>query len=545
MAYPISVLMQFFQWCNAFFAAGILPLLITSDASVVTLPYGSFQGSTSRQVTSFLGMPYAQPPLGNLRFAPPQAPNVFDGVRPATSYGAACLAQHVAPPPINTSASAVSTSASIVHVSEDCLFVNVVTPATVNTSEKLPVLFVGSFVEGASGGNPGNIIVERSITLGEPIIFVSFNYRLNAFGFLAGEEVEKARLTNIGLRDQRFAMEWVHQYISSFGGDPDKVTIWGESAGSFSVGLQMLINNGDAQGLFRAAVMESGSAYALRNVSEGQGYYEFLVAHTGCSGQADTLACLREAPAEQIVAAVNKTPTMFSYTAHNLPWAPRVDGDLFVRNPQQSLLMGLHAKVPIISGDCEDEGTLFSLGNLNITYIPVATPAEIAAVGSAYPDDPSLVVKSSDRNAPHRSPQYKRIAAFTGDWQFQAPRRLTLSVISKTHDAWAYLFRRPKATPQKYLGVAHASDLSEFFAHVDYIGMDSLVNFVTHLNPNAPPGLPANVSRLSGVQWPRWTAHNATASLLTFQDPVPDFDFTPDTFRAAPMALLTNLSLQL
>lgn len=129
----------------------------------------------------------------------------------------------------------------------------------------------------------------------------------------------------------------------------------------------MLINNGDAQGLFRAAVMvsnrfliariclssplnahvfqESGSAYALRNVSEGQVYYDFLVDHTGCSGQADTLACLREAPAEQIIAAVNKTPTMFSYTAHNLPWAPRVDGDLFVRNPQQSLLMGLHAKV--------------------------------------------------------------------------------------------------------------------------------------------------------------------------------------------------------
>ena len=92
-------------------------------------------------------------------------------------------------------------------------------------------------------------------------------------------------------------------------------------------------------------MQESGSPYALRNVSAGQPYYDLLVESTGCTGEADTLACLRQAPADQIVAAVNTTPNDQSYTEHNLAWQPRLDGDLFPRNPQRSVLMGQYAKV--------------------------------------------------------------------------------------------------------------------------------------------------------------------------------------------------------
>ncbi|KAI0933191.1 hypothetical protein AcV7_004733 [Taiwanofungus camphoratus] len=341
-------------------------------------------------------MPFAQPPLGHLRFAPPQEPQPFHGVRQAVEYGAACPQQAQTIPaglPFNLSASRPPP-----NVSEDCLFVNVIKPASTTIGDKLPVLFWiygGAFAIGDTSSNSGSAIVERSLVLGQPIIFVSANYRLNAFGFLASEEVEKAGLGNIGLRDQRFAMEWVNRHISAFGGDPEKVTIWGESAGSFSVGFQLVMNNGDAGGLFRGAVMESGSMYALRNMSAGQPYYDQLVEYTKCSGQADTLDCLRRAPYEQLIAA-------------------------------RSVEMGLYAKVPIISGDCDDEGTLFSIGNLNITtdeeflsyvhsnYIPDASTSSIVAIGEAYSEDPSLGSPFGTGNAYNLTPQYKRLAAFQG-----------------------------------------------------------------------------------------------------------------------------------
>ncbi|CCL99218.1 uncharacterized protein FIBRA_01233 [Fibroporia radiculosa] len=460
-------------------------------------------------------MPYAQPPLGNLRFAKPQAPLPFSGVQQAMSYGAACSQQAGFTPP--GLPFTFPTSAPLANISEDCLFVNVLKPAFATAEDELPVLFWlygGAFSYGDSSLNTGDVLVERSIALEEPMIFVSINYRLNAFGFLASQEVLDAGLTNIGLRDQRFALQWVKQYISAFGGDPEKVTIWGESAGSFSVGLHMVLNDGDPEGLFRAAVMESGSAYALRNVSAAQQYYDFLVEYTDCTEQADTLNCLRQAPYEQIVAAV-----------------------------------------PIISGDCDDEGTLFSCGNTNITtnpeflsyiqsnYFPDASAAEVAAVGMAYPPDPILGSPFGTGDANEITSQYKRIAAFTGDWQFEAPRRLTLGVMSQTQDTWAYLYKRGKSDP--YLGAYHSSDLPEFFSNIDFIGTDALINFVVNLNPNAPPGLVSGISHLSGVNWPQWGSDVAAPPLLTFQDPAPTFNFTTDNFRWGSTALLTSLSLQM
>ncbi|KAI0731479.1 sterol esterase [Fomitopsis betulina] len=532
---------------------------LASESSIVTLSYGSFRGNKTGNVMAFLGMPYAQAPTGALRFAPPQPPQAFEGVYDATSYGAACYNQVGKLPAIDSSLPFnLSRGAQPANESEDCLFVNVLTPAGAAVGDDLPVLFWiygGAFETGNSASNPGNEIVERSLVLDEPIIFVSINYRLNAFGFLASEEVLQAGLTNIGLRDQRFGMEWVNQYISAFGGDPNKVTIWGESAGAFSIGFQLVMNNGDPAGLFRAAVMESGSPYALHNVSAGQPYYDFLVDYAGCTGQVDTLECLRRAPADQIVAAVDMTPNGQSYTEHNLAWQPRLDGDLFTQNPQRSVLMGQYAKVPIISGDCDDEGTLFSLGNLNVTtdeeflsyihteYLPDASPTEILAVGVAYPQDPSLGSPFDTGDANQLTPQFKRMAAFTGDWQFESPRRLVLQTMSQTQDAWAYLYRRGKSTP--YLGASHGSDVPEFFTDIDYIGVDALINFATKLDPNAATNLPPNLSYLSGVTWEQWGSNPVAPPLLTFMDPAPSINFTTDNFREGSTMLLAYLALQM
>ncbi|KAH9840988.1 sterol esterase [Rhodofomes roseus] len=509
-----------------------------TSSSLVTLPYGQFEGVVNGSVTSFLGIPYAQPPLGALRFALPQAPQQLSEIQLATNYGAACPQQasaipNVLPFPIP--------QAPPLNVSEDCLFVNVIKPSTIPSTQKLPVLFVGGFETGDTSLHDGRPLVERSLALNEPVIFVSANYRLNAFGFLASTEVQSAKATNVGLRDQRFAMEWVQKYITHFGGDSTKVIIWGESAGALSVGLHLVINHGNTNGLFRGAFMESGSPYALRDVSAGQPFYDQLVQYTGCTAQLNTLDCLRQVPLDTLMDAINTTPGLYNYTNLNLAWQPRLDYDLFSRNPQRSIAMGNWAQVPTVSGDCDDEGTVFSLGNTNITYIPVASNSQITAISQDYPSDFALGSPFGTGDAYNLTAQYKRLAAFQGDWEFQAPRRLFQMTVTPQCSTWGFLYKRDKSTP--YLGSYHSTDLVEFFGVGDYIGADALsgCNFAYNLNPNAPPDVPANVSYLANIQWPTWNSQSP--QLLTFVDPAPSLGFTEDSYRATGMSLIGELSL--
>ncbi|PCH36172.1 sterol esterase [Wolfiporia cocos MD-104 SS10] len=477
-----------------------LPSLASRNSAIVSLSYGSFKGNTLENVTSFLSVPYAQPPVEELRFAPPQPPLKLEGMRSAITFSDACPQQSITLPGLLSNIIGNTSNEFIpnVNVSEDCLTVNIYKPTFARPDSSLSVL---SWIYGV-------------------------------FGFLASREMQNAGSTNLGLRDQRFALQWVHQYISSFGGDPDKVIIWGESAGVISVGLHLLWNNGNSDGLFRGAVMartifsvynivptqshkmqESGSPCALHNVSVGQPFYDDLVEYVNCSHRFDTLDCLRKAPYEHIQAWVNSTLNIFGYESLNL-------------NPQRSMRMGHYARVPLITGDCDDGGTLFSMGNANITFLFGASSSEVRAVGQAYPSNPSL-----------------RIASFLGDWRYQAPRRLLLDTMSRTQDTWAFLYKRGKATP--YLGSFHSTDLVEFFRAGDYIGIDALINFVHSMNPNTPSSLPSNVSYLSGISRDTWDSSIFAPPLLTFLDPAPKINITVDTYRSSSMALLNTLSLQI
>jgi len=206
-------------------------------------------------------MPFAAPPTGENRFGFPKPPIPFTGIRDAVEFGAPCPQQAMTFPPGSPDIPLPAKA-----MSEDCLFINVVRPANVSTKKPLPVLFWfygGGFEDGDTSLYPGEAVVNRSLALGEPVIYVSANYRLNAFGFLAGKEVKDRGLTNVGLRDQRFALQWVQQNIAAFGGNPKKVTIWGESAGSISVGLHMLLDKGDTCGLFSGAIMAPRCAFQI------------------------------------------------------------------------------------------------------------------------------------------------------------------------------------------------------------------------------------------------------------------------------------------
>lgn len=164
-------------------------------------------------------------------------------------------------------------------------------PSGIKSTAGLPIMmwiFGGGFQLGSSAAlgaeltavqgliYQGARIVQRSVEMGQPIVFVSANYRVNAFGTLASQEMTDANVTNLMLKDQRTAMRWVQKYIGNFGGDKSKVTIFGESAGSVSVATQMLLNSGDNEGLFRAAIMASGGILKLENYHRGQETFDFV-----------------------------------------------------------------------------------------------------------------------------------------------------------------------------------------------------------------------------------------------------------------------------
>ncbi|KAH9475726.1 Lipase 1 [Psilocybe cubensis] len=550
----------------------LLPNLVENTAAtspgsdpIVKLNYGAFQGSVVGNVESFLGMPFAAPPVGNLRFAPPHPPVAFRGVHQATTFGAACFQQaanaSVFPGSlVPTIAGLISTGAPNPSViSEDCLFINVVRPVGTQPGKKLPVVFWiygGGFQNGDTSLYPGSNIVSRSIALNEPVVYVSANYRLSALGWLASKEVQAAGLGNIGLRDQRFALKWVQKYITAFGGDPRRVTIWGESAGALSVGTHLIINDGNPEGLFHAAVMQSGSPYLMLDIADKQPIFDQLVANSGCTGSPDPIACMRAVPFDQFSTAMNLSPNLFSFSSLSLAWQPTIDGDLIKRDPQISLQKGLYAKVPILSGDCDDEGTFFSFANANITtnedflsymqsnyFRGILSDEQLAAVGEAYPDDVTQGSPFDTGTANALTPQYKRLAAIQGDWSFQAPRRFLLETTSKTQPTFAFLYKRNKTSTA--LGSFHGTDIPEFYGagpSPDLVGADAIINFANTGNPSLPKN---PKSLLSSVNWKQWGSSKTNPPMLTFTDPIPSIAITSDTFRLQQMALLTQISLQI
>ncbi|KAL0946484.1 hypothetical protein HGRIS_012701 [Hohenbuehelia grisea] len=384
------------------------------------------------------------------------------------------------------------------------------------------------------------------------------NYRLNAFGFLASKEVQEDGITNLGFHDQRLALKWVQKYISSFGGDPNQVTVWGHSAGAASVALHLVAFDGNSDALFHRAFMHSGGPWRLPHVLDGQGDYDFLVSETNCSAQADTLSCLRHAPYEDMLAAINRTANVFSYQSLNFAWTPRIDGAMIQRQPYESLVQGKYLKVPTLAGNCDDEGTLFSFSTLNLTtshefssyinriYLPTADTSQMRAVLEAYPDDPAQGSPFGTGDQNIVGPQFKRMAAFQTDLIFMGPRRFFLQATSSNMATWSFLIKRGKNTPG--VGAAHISDLPLWTAArtiADYFPADALIHFINVGDPNINSAAHggASESRNLTLYWPQWGTGNSS-SLLVLSDPDQAI-IGRDDFRAQPIALLNQLQLHL
>ncbi|PPQ93093.1 hypothetical protein CVT25_003125, partial [Psilocybe cyanescens] len=316
---------------------------------------GTFKGLQNKTtgITSFLGIPFADAPVKDLRWrAPVFPPSSHKGTVDATKFAAAC---------IRTTQTTVAS-----ETSEDCLFGNVYMPNNTHVGDDLPVLVWfhgGGFQSGNTHSFPPDFIMGSS---SQPFVFASFEYRLGQFGFLGGSEIGNNGSLNAGLLDQRTTLKWVQTYIGLFGGDNSQVTIWGQSAGAGSILYHLMANGGDTEGLFHAAIAHSPplTYTPLFNDSYDENIYQQFAQLAGCGSggsdkrDQDTLGCLRKASSQTLARAGSKLldarpDTLFVF-------APVLDGSLITERPVEAYKAGRFAHVPIIAGSNTDEGSHWS-----------------------------------------------------------------------------------------------------------------------------------------------------------------------------------------
>jgi para-nitrobenzyl esterase len=359
---------------------GLAPLApLQADAPPVTIDSGILHGREDGPVTTFLGIPYAAAPIGLLRWQSPQPTTPWSGVRDATSLGAKCLQYSWAPP-------------LRFEGSEDCLFLNVVTPRPA-AGARLPVLVWfhgGGWVNGSSQDVDGRVFAAKGV------VVVTVNYRLGAFGFYASPALDAedpAHVSgNYAQRDQQAALRWVQRNIAAFGGDPAQVTIAGQSAGALSNWIHLV--SPAAKGLFARVIGESpvvsfhpaaglddargvGGTKTLQE-EEAAGASAHLASILGCDASADPLACMRGKPAPDIVAAMKP-----GVPGWGVGWGPVVDGVLLPASPP-ALLAKRRPPIAVLTGGNWGENGIFTLRKLAFGE-PLMTAADYAGLVSKLP----------------------------------------------------------------------------------------------------------------------------------------------------------------
>ena len=317
---------------------------------IVTTTGGPVRGLERRGITVFRSIPYAAAPVGARRFRPPVPPAPWTETYDATRFGPVA-------PQLPSPLEAILGAPDPV-VDEDSLTLSIFTPGA--DDARRPVLFWihgGAFVNG-TGASP--IYDGTRFAQHGDLVVVSINYRLGAFGFLHLADVfgdEFAGSGNAGILDQVLALEWVRDNIAAFGGDPDQVTIFGESAGGMSVGT--LLGCPAAQGLFARAIVQSGGGSFCRAADAATETTRAVLAEAGI----DTVAELESAATDAILAAQGKVLAAGART--ELPFMPVVDGTVLPRMPVEAVRAGLGA-VPTMIGTTKDEMTLFTVLDLGI-----------------------------------------------------------------------------------------------------------------------------------------------------------------------------------
>lgn len=455
-----------------------------ADGLTVQLQDGAVRGAgwDRGALKAWLGLPYAAPPIGALRWQPPQPEAGWKGVRDASAFGAHCPQAKPFPDMVFPDAGG----------SEDCLFLNVFAPAARTASTRLPVM-VWIHGGGFRAGSAAEPRSDGGALPREGVVLVTLNYRLGPLGFLTLPELtaERGASGNYGLMDMVAALRWVRANIAAFGGDPGNVTIFGESAGSAAVSLLMAAPS--ARGLFHKAIGESGGG--LGHEKEGslparETANAVILGQTGTR----TLAGLRALPAGQILDAA---------IAADLETGPVVDGAFLPQSPEAIFAAGKQAPVPLIAGWNRDEGNLSGKA-MDRAYWRQMTEAEYPGRGELllrlYPGD-------SDAQAVRSALDFlgDRFIAFSTWLWLEADRKSGLAPV------YRYRFDRPSPKDRFHEGTAcHSCEIEYVFGTLDtrpgaaWAEEDRALsrmmtrywtNFARSGNPNGP-GLPA---------WPAYT----------------------------------------
>lgn len=384
------------------------PRTAAADPTLVQTQQGPVKGVEANGVQTFLGIPYAAPPVGALRWQPPAPAPARTGTLDASTAGAECVQGGATP-----------TSAP--DGAEDCLYLNVYRPAATSATP-LPVIVAihgGGFTLGSA-----LFIDGTSLARDNDVIVVAMNYRLNALGFLAhpalsAEDATTHASGNYGLMDQAAALTWVAQNIASFGGDPANVTITGGSAGGLSV-FGHLVSPMSA-GLFAKAAPQSGGFSRLQEpLAQGESDGSAFAAPWSCNAagsNAEVAACLRALPASATLTGA--LPAPLSGTGNLNAWLPIVDGRFMTSSTSSAFSAGNFAKVPLMAEFVDDEGTFFvsaAFGQAPIsdaTYLPVGIQGYM---GIADPSAAGEVATTLYPTASYATPN-QALARVYGDYR--------------------------------------------------------------------------------------------------------------------------------